>query len=120
MNPTYTSKIQEWVRCDNQLVRIKEETSQIAEKKKTLEAEIVDYVSQNNMKNLTINISDGVIKFSSVNSKASLNKKSLKSSLESYSENVRQLDNIDDIVEYVYSQLEVTSKTFIKRDIKVA
>jgi hypothetical protein len=120
MNPTYATKIQEWVKYDNQLLRFKEETSSITEKKKALESEIIDYISKNNMNNLTINISDGAIKFSSVNSKPPMSRKSLKTALENYSTNIKPLYDIDEIVEFVYNQLEVTTKTFIKRDIKNA
>jgi hypothetical protein len=118
MDPSYSRKIQEWVRCDNQLLRVKEETANYLEKKKELETEIVDYVQGNGMKNLTINISDGVIKFATTNSKAPLSRKTLKSSLESYSSTVKKLDDIDAIINYVYDNIETNTKTFIKRDVK--
>lgn len=118
MNPTYQSKIQEWVKCDNQLLHIKDQANNVAERKKVLESEILDYVTSNNMKNLTINISDGVIKFASVNSKSPLTRKNIKSSLEEFSSKQRNIGNIDEIVDYMFNNLEVTNKVYIKRDLK--
>lgn len=118
MNPQYTSKLQDWVKYDNQLLRTKEQTKEISEKKKVIEQEVVEYALQNNMRNITINISDGNIKFASVNSKAPLSKRTLLQLLENYSKEVKPIENLQHIVEYVFDNLETNTKTFIKREIK--
>ena len=117
MDPRYVTKIQEWVRLDNQLMRVKEESADVVEKKRELEEEIVQFVSEKKLQNLTINISDGAIKFSTTNSKAPINMKSLKTLLEKYSQEVAFV-NTNEILKYIGDNLETKSKVSIKRDLK--
>lgn len=117
MDPTYVQKIQEWVRLDNQIMRMKEESSDFTDKKRELEEEIISFVTTKKLENLTINISDGAIKFSTTNSKAPMNYKSLKPILEKYSQEVAYI-NTNELLKYINDHLETKSKVSIKRDLK--
>ena len=56
-------KIKQWVSIDSQLKIINEKTKEIRNKKASLLDEITNYIQENNMKNKTIEISDGSLKF---------------------------------------------------------
>jgi adenosyl cobinamide kinase/adenosyl cobinamide phosphate guanylyltransferase len=56
-------KIKQWVTIDTQLKIINEKTKEIRNKKALLLDEITNYIQENNMKNKTIEISDGSLKF---------------------------------------------------------
>jgi len=117
MDPRYVEKIQEWVKLDNQLLRVKDSTSDIQQKKKDLEEDILEFISKNKLEALTINISDGTIKFSSQNTKTPLNMKSLKTILDKYSSEECPI-NVDEIIKYISNNLETKTRSFIKRDVK--
>lgn len=117
MDPRYVEKIQEWVKLDNQLLRVKDSTSDIQQKKKDLEEDILEFISKNKLEALTINISDGTIKFSSQNTKTPLNMKSLKTILDKYSSEESPI-NVDEIIKYISNNLETKTRSFIKRDVK--
>ncbi len=120
MDPNYISKIQEWIKYDNIIQRIKEETSEASEKKKQIEEEIVSYVQTNNLQSLNINISDGNIKFGTLTSKTPLSMKTLKQLLEKFSRDKQALSQelIENIIKFINDNQESKTKTFIKRDIK--
>lgn len=59
----FSEKIKQWVTIDSQLKLIHERTKEIRNKKSLLLEEISQYVLQNNIKNKTIEISDGNLKF---------------------------------------------------------
>ena len=59
----FSEKIKQWVTIDSQLKIIHEKTKEIRNKKSLLLEEISQYVLQNNIKNKTIEISDGNLKF---------------------------------------------------------
>ena len=117
MDPRYVEKIQEWVKLDNQLLRFKESNSEVIQKKKELEENILEFITQNKLESLTINISDGSIKFGTQNSKAPLTMKSLKSILDKYNNEIAPIA-VDDLIKFINSNMESKSRTFIKRDVK--
>ena len=117
MDPTYVNKIQEWVRLDNQLLRAKEESAECVDKKRELEDEIIKFVTEKKLENLTINISDGAIKFPTTNTKAPLNIKTLKGLLEKYSQEVAFV-NTNELLKFINDNLETKSKVSIRRDLK--
>jgi len=118
MDPKYIEKVQEWIKYDNVLQRIKEETSEALTKKKEVEEEILIYVQDNNLQSLNINVSDGNIKFSTINSKTPLTIKTLKALLERYSSEKKPIEDIDSIIKFINDNIESKVKSFIKRDIK--
>ena len=59
----FKEKIQQWVAIDSQLKIINDKTREIRNKKSELLDEISLYVQNNNIKNTTIDITDGSLKF---------------------------------------------------------
>ena len=60
---SFENKIQQWVQLDNQLKQINEKAKELREKRNTLEENITNYASLNNLANSVVQISDGKLKF---------------------------------------------------------
>jgi hypothetical protein len=60
---SFENQIQQWVSIDNQLKQINENVKELREKRNTLENNITNYASLNNLSNASIKISDGRLKF---------------------------------------------------------
>lgn len=60
---SFDSQIQQWVQIDNQLKQLNEKTKELREKRNSLEENIVNYVSSNDLSNASVQISDGKLKF---------------------------------------------------------
>ena len=115
MDPTYVTKVQEWVVCDNLLAKNKEDMKDVFEKKKNLEESIIKYVEENKYDKLVINITDGAIKFGKRNITQSLSMKTLRAMLESYKG--AHLD-VEDLMKHIEDSLESKPKVVMKREIK--
>jgi hypothetical protein len=118
MDLKYVKKVQEWVEMDNKIIRNKESMKEAVDRKKDLEDEIMDYVESNKIDNLSLNISDGTIKFAKKVTTQTLSIKALKGLMEKYvTENNLDL-NVDAVCNYVNTNLEKKSSLYMKRDIK--
>lgn len=60
---SFENQIQQWVSIDNQLKQINENVKELREKRNTLENNITNYASLNNLSNTSIKIGDGRLKF---------------------------------------------------------
>lgn len=60
---SFENQIQQWVSIDNQLKQLNEKAKELREKRNSLEQNITNYVSSNNLSNAIIQISDGKLKF---------------------------------------------------------
>lgn len=60
------SNIKKWVILDNNYKKLNEEIKEIREKKSIINNNIIQYFSTNNIKNPTINISDGKLNISNI------------------------------------------------------
>jgi DNA-binding protein Fis len=116
MELNYIKRVQDWVESDNKLFKLKEDMKDPIEKKKQLEEEILTYVESNKLDNLCLNISDGTIKFSKRNQTQPLSMRVIKSLLDSYSET--NTINVDDICDFILSNLEKKTVVCMKRNIK--
>jgi hypothetical protein len=59
---SFEQSIQQWVSLDNQLKILNEKTKDLREKRNTLENNITQHASHNNLTNSVIQISDGKLK----------------------------------------------------------
>jgi hypothetical protein len=116
MDIEYVKKIQKWVEYDNILTKHKTEMKDVVEKKKELEENILKYVEDNKYDKLTINISDGNIKFSKRNVTQPLSMKTLKIILDKYNSEHQSLD-VPEILKYIDDSLEVKKKILMSREI---
>lgn len=117
MDPVYVEKVKKWVEYDNILLKHKEDVKDIHEKKKELEESILQYVEDNKYDKLTINISDGHIKFGKRNVTQPLSMKVLKSILEKYTVQEESID-VQGIMKFISENLEVKAKTIMNREVK--
>jgi seryl-tRNA synthetase len=60
---SFENQIQQWVSLDNQLKQLNEKSKELREKRNSLEQNITNYASSNNLSNAVIQISDGKLKF---------------------------------------------------------
>lgn len=120
MDFEYIKKIQTWVEYDNKLIKNKEQIQGVVEKKKELEEDILKYVEENKYDKLTLNISDGNIKFSKRNVTQPLSMKTLKTILEKYVDEKSSSVKVNEILEFVSTNLETKQKVHMQRDFKEA
>lgn len=121
MDIAYVKKVQEWVELDNILLKSKDDTRDVVDKRKVLEESILEYVEKNNFDNFDLTISDGKIKFAKKTNTQSLSTKTIKTLLTSYfaaPERANVVVDVDEICEYITSNLEKKTSIYMKRDIK--
>lgn len=132
MDVAYINKIQKWVELDNVILRSqegvkdhlealnknKEEVAKWTEEKKTIEDNVLDYIQKNKMDKLTINISDGCIKFGKKNTQQNLTLKTLKTLLDKYSEAEGVGVDTNKLFDFIVDNLEKKTTLFMKRDLK--
>lgn len=117
MDLEYIQKVKEWVEMDNQILSNKEQIKDVVERKKELEEEILTYIEHNKFDNLSLNISDGTIKFSKRNTSQPLSMRTLRIILNKYSHEKTTID-VDGICEFISTNLEKKTSIGMKRDIK--
>ena len=126
MDETYIKKIQEWVKLDNQIMKTKDEIKEFTEKKKSdiedlipkakeLEDDILEYVTSKKLEKLTVNISDGKIKFQRKNTLPSLSMKTVNTLLDSYTKSTK-IDT-KQLYQYIQENAPRNESISIKRDI---
>ena len=121
MDITYVKKVQEWVELDNIIMKSKEDTKDVVDRRKVLEESILEYVEKNNFDNFDLTISDGKIKFAKKTNVQSMSTKTIKNLLTSYfaaPERANIQVDVDEICEYITSNLEKKTSIYMKRDIK--
>lgn len=136
MDVAYINKIQKWVELDNVILRSqeglkphqeainknKEEVAKWTDEKKTIEDDVLEYIQKNKMDKLTINISDGCIKFGKKTSQQSLTIKTLKALLDKYSESESEGGgngvDTNKLFDFIVDNLEKKTTLFMKRDLK--
>jgi hypothetical protein len=120
MDIVYIKKIQEWVDCDNKVLKFKEDVKESLEKKKELEDDILQYVEDKKYDKLTLNISDGNIKFSKRTSTQPLSMKTLKNIFENYNNDQDNgLVDVSGLMKFISDSLETKQKVHMTRDFNV-
>ena len=104
--------IQQWVSIDNQLKLLHEKTVELREKKTELSKTIFGYAEKNNLRNSTINISDGKLKFVNTSVASPLTFKYVEKSL---AEIIDDETQVKQIIDYLKKNREVKTLTEIKR-----
>jgi len=60
---SFESQIQQWVSLDNQHKQLNDKIKEIRDKRNTLEENIINHVSSNNLYNVTVELNSNKIKF---------------------------------------------------------
>lgn len=113
MDTSYVQKIKEWSKLTTQLNQLRDQISKLNEDRKTLEDDILEYVEDNNLQKVSLNITEGVIKFPKKTVQQSISAKYLKSTLQKYNDENTKID-VDDVVDFLLSNLESKQSTYIK------
>lgn len=88
---SFEKLIQQWVLIDNQLKQLNEKIKELREERNALEENINSHVTNNNLSNATVKISDGKLKFINTRVPEPLTFKYLENSLKSLIKNENQI-----------------------------
>ncbi len=118
MEDAYVDKLKKWIELDNSIAQHKEDMSGFVEEKKQLEDDILEYIEKNNLDRVTVNVSDGTLKFPKRKIQQAFTMKYIKTTLQKYVqiEENNSID-VDSVYNFLVSNLETKNKTYIKRDI---
>ena len=109
---SFEQNIQQWVLIDNQIKLLTEKLSDLRAKKSALCENITSHVEENNLKNATVQISDGKLKFAATKIASPLTFKYVEKTL---SDVIRNQSQVKQIVEYLKNHREVKIVPEIKR-----
>jgi hypothetical protein len=109
---SFENQIQQWVQIDNQLKDLTEKTKTLRDKRNTLEENITNYVSTNNLSNATVNISDGKLKFVNTRVPETLTFKYLEKTL---GEVIKNESQVKQIMEHIKLKRNIKVVPEIKR-----
>jgi len=109
---SFENQIQQWVQLDNQLKQLNEKTKELREKRNSLEQNITNYASTNNLSNAIVQISDGRLKFTNTKVSEPLTFKYLEKTL---SEVIKSEEQVKLIMEHIKQKRVIKVVPEIKR-----
>ncbi len=126
MDPHYIDLVKKWVQIDNVLItnnqdikKAKDNVAEQIEEKKKIEIDIVQYVQNNNLENMQLKISDGVITFSKRTVQKSMTQKYIKELLQKYEdEHAGVAMSADAVFDYLVDNIEKKVTYEIHRVVK--
>jgi FtsZ-binding cell division protein ZapB len=109
---SFEQNIQQWVSIDNQIRLLNDKIHELREKKSQLSENITNHVEQNNLRNATVQISDGKLRFVNTKVSSPLTFKYVEKSL---GEVIKNQTQVKQIVEYLKEKRDVKVVPEIKR-----
>jgi hypothetical protein len=109
---SFENQIQQWVQLDNQLKQLNERVKDLRDKRNTLEQNLTNYASSNNLSNATVNIGNGKLKFVNTKVQEPLTFKYLEKTL---SEIIKNESQVKLIMEHIKQKRETKVVQEIKR-----
>ena len=109
---SFEENIKKWVSLDNQLKTISEKVKKIRDDKNSTEEMIMTYVEEKNIKNATINITDGKLRFTTTKQTPPLTLKYVEECLMKCIVNESQVKHVMKVIK---DSREVKYSTDIKR-----
>ena len=109
---SFEQNIQQWVSIDNQIRLLNDKIHELREKKNKLGENITNHVEQNNLRNATVQISDGKLRFVNTKVSSPLTFKYVEKSL---GEVIKNQTQVKQIVEYLKEKRDVKVVPEIKR-----
>jgi predicted nucleic acid-binding Zn-ribbon protein len=109
---SFEQNIQQWVSIDNQIKLLNDKIYELREKKSQLGENITNYVEQNNLRNSTVQISDGKLRFVNTKVTSPLTFKYVEKSL---GEIIKNHTQVKKIVEYLKEKRDSKVVPEIKR-----
>jgi hypothetical protein len=108
----FENQIQQWVQLDDHLKQLNEKTKDVREKRNTLQQNIINYASLNNLSNANVQISDGKLKFTNTKVQEPITFKYLEKTL---SEVIKSETQVKLIMEHIKQKRTVKIVQEIKR-----
>lgn len=112
MNPQFTEDIKKWVTIDNEIKKLNSQIKNLRINKNSLANNIFNTVSEENLQNASINISDGKLRFCNVNHTPPLSLKYVESCLQKC---IESQDDVDHIINIIKESREIKQISEIKR-----
>jgi uncharacterized coiled-coil DUF342 family protein len=109
---SFEESIQKWVSIDNQIKIMNEKLKELRDKRCEISDSISSYVDNNNMQNLSVQISDGRLRFVNTRVQEPLTFKYLEKSL---GEVIKNETQVKQIIEYLKKNRETKVVQEIKR-----
>jgi len=109
---SFEKLIQQWVLIDNQLKQLNEKIKELREERNALEENINSHVTNNNLSNATVKISDGKLKFINTRVPEPLTFKYLEKTL---SEVIKSETQVKLIIEHIKQKRTIKTVPEIKR-----
>jgi len=109
---SFEQNIQQWVSTDNQIKLLSDKIQQLREKKHELSENINSHIEKNNLKNATVQISDGRLKFISTKVASPLTFRYVEKSL---GEVIKDQSQVKRLVEYLKTNRKFKIVPEIKR-----
>jgi len=109
---SFEQHVQQWVSVDNQIRVLTEKLHELRDNKNNIGEQLTSYIDSNNLKNATIQISDGKIKFVTTKVTAPLTFKYVEKTLGEVIKNEKQ---VQQIVNYLKQKRETKLVPEIKR-----
>ena len=109
---TFEENIKKWVALDNQMKNLADQTKKLREDKNTAEEMILSYVETQGLKNATVNITNGKLRFTETKQTSPLTLKYVEDCLGKCIGNATQ---VDQIMRVIKESREVKYSSDIKR-----
>ena len=109
---SFEENIKKWVALDNQMKNLADQTKKLREDKNTAEEMILSYVETQGLKNATVNITNGKLRFTETNQTSPLTLKYVEDCLGKCIGNATQ---VDQIMRVIKESREVKYSSDIKR-----
>jgi hypothetical protein len=109
---SFEENIKKWVALDNQMKNLADQTKKLREDKNTAEEMILSYVETNSLKNATVNITNGKLRFTETKQTSPLTLKYVEDCLGKCIGNATQ---VDQIMRVIKESREVKYSSDIKR-----
>lgn len=91
---SFTENIKLWVKFDNEYKEQQEKLKKLREQRNLLENNIIEHINDNNLKNATIQITDGMLKFGQTKTTPPLTFKYIEECLNDIISDKEQITNI--------------------------
>lgn len=91
---SFTENIKLWVKFDNEYKEQQEKLKKLREQRNLLENNIIEHINDNNLKNATIQITDGMLKFGQTKTPPPLTFKYIEECLNDIISDKEQITNI--------------------------
>ena len=109
---TFENNIKQWITLDNQIKQLNDKTRELREQRTQLHNTIITDVQDKHLEESTIQISDGILKFSTSKITRPLTLKYIQTCLEDI---IHDKEHVSKIINYIKSRREVALSKEIKR-----